>query len=68
VKAELRVVEWRVIRKSTAPDAAFMESTCVLLVDNVPVPTKEPLVVTKKLTPAQSELLNLLLQEEKGEI
>tara|TARA_B100000424_G_scaffold258308_1_gene240051 strand:+ start:244 stop:459 length:216 start_codon:yes stop_codon:yes gene_type:complete len=68
VKAELRVVEWRIIRKHTALDEAIIEYVSVLLVDNVPVPTKEPIVITKRLTSAQSELLDLILLEEKGQV
>ena len=68
MKAELRVVEWRIIRKHTSLDEAIIEYVSALLVDNVPVPTKEPIVVTRRLTPAQSELLNLILQEEKGQV
>lgn len=68
MKAELRVVEWRIIRKHTALDEAIIEYVSVLLVDNVPVPTKEPIVVTKRLTSAQSELLDLILLEEKGQV
>lgn len=66
MKAELCVVEWRITRKHV--DEAMIEYVCALRVDGVPVPTKEPIVVVKKLTSAQSELLDLILQEEKGEI
>ena len=66
MKASLRVVETRVIRHSSGE--AHIEYVSVLLVDNVPVHTSEPIVVTKRLTEAQSELLNLLLQEEKGQV
>lgn len=65
MKADLRVIETRVIQKGAE---AYIEYLSVLLVDGAPVHTKEPIVVTKRLTQAQSELLNLLLQEEKGQI
>lgn len=64
MKAELKIVEWRVTRKSGEDVIEYMSA---LLVDGVPIPTKEPIIVTRRLTPAQSELLSLLLQEEKGE-
>jgi hypothetical protein len=65
VKAEFRVIETRVIRTTSG---AYIEYLGVLLVDNVPVHTKDPIVVKKEITTSQSELLDLLLQEEKGEI
>ena len=68
MKAELQVIEWCITRKHTALDDAMIEYVCALRVDGVPVHTKEPIVVVKKVTSAQSELLDLLLQEEKGEI
>lgn len=68
MKAELMIVEWRITRKRSALDEATIEYICALRVDGVPVPTKEPIVVVKKVTHAQSELLNLILQEEKGQV
>lgn len=65
---KLEIIEWRVTRKRSAPDEATIEYICALRVDGVPVPTKEPIVVVKRVTSAQSELLDLILQEEKGEI
>ena len=68
MNAKLEIIEWRITRKRSALDEATIEYVCVLRVDGVPVPTKEPIVVLKKVTSAQSELLDLILQEEKGEI
>jgi hypothetical protein len=65
VKAELKVIETRVIRKDSG---AYIELVSVLLVDGAPVYTEHPIVVTRELTNAQSELLDLLLQEPKGEL
>ncbi|MEC8307077.1 MAG: hypothetical protein VXZ72_04440 [Chlamydiota bacterium] len=68
MKAELYVIEWRIVRKHAAPNEATIEYVCALSVDGRPVPTKEPIIIVKKVTSAQSELLDLILQEEKGEI
>jgi hypothetical protein len=65
MRAEFRPIEVRVVRKIGGE--SYIETTGALLVDQKPVPTKEPLVVTRKLTAAESELLDLLLQETKKE-
>lgn len=68
MKADLQVIEWRITRKRSALDEATIEYVCALRVNGAPVPTKEPIIIVRKVTSAESELLNLLLQEEKGEI